>query len=83
VAIHTAILDWNNATIPKLGQAIYNHRRFSDMPILADALEDAGCHDADILNHCRQKDANILDHCRQPGNHARGCWILDLVRGKK
>jgi hypothetical protein len=41
------------------------------MPILADALEDAGCDNADILSHCRQ-----------PGAHVRGCWVVDLVLGK-
>jgi hypothetical protein len=41
------------------------------MPILADALEDAGCDNADILNHCRQ-----------PGEHVRGCWVVDLVLGR-
>jgi hypothetical protein len=43
------------------------------MPILADALQDAGCDHDDILNHCR--DANAM--------HVRGCWVVDLVLGKK
>jgi hypothetical protein len=63
---------WNDGTIRKLAQAIYDERRFGDLPILADALEDAGCTDADILSHCRQ-----------PGPHARGCWPVDLILGKK
>jgi hypothetical protein len=42
------------------------------MPILADALQDAGCGNDDILNHCR--DARHV--------HLRGCWVLDLVLGK-
>jgi hypothetical protein len=63
-----AILAWNDGTIPKLAQAIYDNRRFTDLPILADALEEAGCTNSDILNHCRQ-----------PGEHVRGCWVLDLV----
>ena len=50
----------------------YQARDFSDMPILADALEDAGCTNRDIL-----------DHCRQPGEHVRGCWVVDLVLGKE
>jgi hypothetical protein len=45
---------------------------FGAMPILADALEDAGCDNKDILKHCRE-----------PGEHVRGCWVLDLVLGKK
>ena len=42
------------------------------MPILADALEDAGCDNADFLNHCRSESL-----------HVRGCWALDLLLGKK
>jgi hypothetical protein len=41
------------------------------MPILADALEDAGC-----------ADAGILAHLRSLGPHVLGCWALDLVLGK-
>jgi hypothetical protein len=72
IALDSIILHWNNATIPKIAQVIYDNRRFADMPILADALEEAGCTNADIINHCRQ-----------PGEHVKGCWVLDLVLGKK
>ncbi len=65
-------LQWNDATIPKIAASIYDERRFEDMPILADALQDAGCHDTDIL-----------DHCRSDGPHARGCWVLDLLLRKE
>lgn len=71
VVLDSAWLTWNDATIPKLAQMIYDERRFEDMPILADALIDAGCHDADILSHCRQSSA-----------HVRACWVLDLLLGK-
>jgi hypothetical protein len=71
-AVDPGWLVWNDGTVPKLAQAIYDQRRFADMPILADALEEAGCTSQDILNHCRQ-----------PGEHARGCWALDLVLGKE
>src|SRR5436309_2819146 len=54
------------------GQAIDQAERFDDLPILADALEDAGC-----------ADAAILDHCRRAGGHCRGCWVVDLILGKK
>ena len=54
-----------------LSQTIYDQRRFVEMPVLGDALEEAGCTDADIL-----------DHCRQPGEHVRGCWVLDYLLGK-
>jgi hypothetical protein len=54
-----------------IAQSIYDYHNFGHLPILADALEDAGCDNADILNHCRQ-----------PGEHVRGCWVVDLVLGK-
>jgi hypothetical protein len=54
-----------------IAQAIYDERTYDRLPILADALEQAGCHDANILNHCRQH-----------GGHVRGCWVVDLVLGR-
>jgi hypothetical protein len=50
---------------------MYDSCEFGGMPILADALQDAGCDNADVL-----------DHCREPGEHARGCWVIDLLLGK-
>lgn len=64
-------LDWNDSTIPKLVQVIYDDRAFDRLPILADALEDAGCDNQEILAHCRE-----------PIEHVRGCWLLDLLLGK-
>jgi len=66
------VLAWNDGTVPKLAQAIYEDRAFNRLPILADALEEAGCNNADILAHCRQ-----------PGEHFRGCWVVDLLLGKE
>ncbi|WP_439629070.1 hypothetical protein [Gemmata sp.] len=63
---------WRTSTAVALAQQMYDSRDFSTMPILADALQDAGCDNDDILNHCR--DAN--------GVHVRGCWVVDLVLGK-
>ena len=54
------------------GQEIYQQRSFERLPKLADALEKAGC-----------TDANLLQHCRQPGEHVRGCWVVDLLTGRK
>jgi hypothetical protein len=71
-AIAPAWSSWNDSTVVRLAQTIYDERRFADLPILADALEEAGCDNADIL-----------DHCRQPGAHARGCWVVDLLLGKQ
>jgi hypothetical protein len=70
VTIDPARLHWNDATVPKIAQSIYDARRFADLPILADALEDAGC-----------ADAAILEHCRSGGEHVRGCWVVDLLLG--
>lgn len=54
-----------------LARSIYYDRAYDRLPILADLLEEAGCSDADIL-----------DHCRGPGPHVRGCWVVDLILGK-
>jgi hypothetical protein len=62
---------WQTSNVTGLAQAIYEERAFDRLPILADALEDAGCTNRDIL-----------DHCRQPGEHVRGCWVVDLLLGK-
>lgn len=64
---------WRTDTSTAIAQQMYNSRDFTAMPILADALQDAGCEYDDILNHCR--DAN--------GIHVRGCWVVDLVLGKE
>jgi hypothetical protein len=72
VPLHPSWLRWDDGTIPKLAQAIYDERAFDHLPVLADALEEAGCANADILAHCRG-----------PGEHVRGCWVVDLLLGKE
>jgi len=62
---------WFTPTAVAIASSIYQDRAFDRLPILADALENAGC-----------ADANILLHCRQPGEHVRGCWAVDPVLGK-
>lgn len=69
---------WKTPTILALAHAAYENRTLpartlepARLAVLADALEDAGCDNADILNHCRQ-----------PGEHVRGCWVLDLLTGR-
>jgi hypothetical protein len=62
----------SGATVANLAESIYTDRFFDRLPILADALEDAGCTNADML-----------EHCRGPGLHARGCWVVDLLLGKQ
>ena len=64
--------EWRTDTALSLARQMYDSREFSAMPILADALQDAGCENDDILSHCR--DANQV--------HVRGCCVLDLVLGK-
>jgi hypothetical protein len=59
---------WRTPNVTAVGRAIYDERRFGDLPILADALEEAGC-----------TSAELLDHCRGGGEHVRGCWAVDLV----
>jgi serine/threonine protein kinase len=67
-ALDPAWVRWNDGCAAKLARAIDEENRFEDMPILADALEDAGCGDRDILGHCRSAET-----------HFRGCWVLDLL----
>jgi hypothetical protein len=62
---------WLTSTVRSLASQMYESRDFGVMPILADALQDAGCDSAEVL-----------DHCRGPGPHVRGCWVVDLVLGK-
>ncbi len=62
---------WRTSTVIALARQMYASRNFSAMPILADALGDAGCENEDILNHCRQT-----------GTHVKGCWVVDLLLGK-
>jgi hypothetical protein len=66
--LNPAWLSWHDSTIPQMARVIYEERRFGDLPFLADALEEAGCDNADLLTHCRAK-----------GEHVRGCWAVDLL----
>jgi hypothetical protein len=63
---------WNEGTVVRLAQSMYDSRCFDEMPILHDALSDAGCDNLDIL-----------EHCRTDGGHIRGCWVVDLLLKKK
>jgi hypothetical protein len=63
---------WQTMPVLALAQAIYSERSFERMLELTDALEEAGCHDADILAHCRGS-----------GPYVRGCWVVDLLLGQE
>ena len=63
---------WLTSDVAALARGMYETCDFSPMPILADALQDAGCDSEDVLGHCRG-----------PGPHVRGCWVVDLVLGKE
>jgi hypothetical protein len=68
VTIDPLWLAWSGGTIGSLAQTIYDERRFDEAPVLADALEEAGC-----------SDKEILAHLREPAGHVKGCWVLDLL----
>jgi hypothetical protein len=70
-ALDPAWLTWGDGLVAVLARQIYDERDFAAQPVLADALEDAGCADADLLGHLRG-----------PGPHDRGCWAVDLLLGK-
>ena len=79
VALDSAWLTWQDGIVPRLAQAAYEHRTLpagtldnARLAVLADALEEAGCHDQDILGHCRSG-----------GEHVRGCWVVDALLGKE
>jgi hypothetical protein len=62
---------WLTSDVLALARGIYEEKAFDRMPILADALQDAGCDNDTVLSHCRTEQM-----------HVRGCWVLDLVLGK-
>jgi hypothetical protein len=72
ISIDPAYLSWHDGLIPTMAQRMYDRRDFSDMPVLADALEESGCQNQDILGHCRSG-----------GEHVRGCWVVDALLGKE
>jgi hypothetical protein len=63
---------WNDRLVVKIAQGIYAESTFERLPVLGDALEEAGCSDRELLGHLRG-----------PGPHVRGCWAVDLILGKE
>ena len=62
---------WLTPDVVGLARGTYEETAFDRLPLLADALMDAGCDSEDILTHCRSE-----------GPHVRGCWVVDLLLGK-
>jgi hypothetical protein len=72
VIVEATVIDWHDRIVPRLAESIYRAGSFDSLPILADALEEAGCMDGEILTHCRL-----------PSEHVCGCWVVDLILGKE
>ena len=70
--IESHSLRWHNCTVSKLALTIYEEQRFDLLPILSDALQEAGCTDRELLEHCFSK---------KP--HVHGCWLIDLLLRKE
>jgi carbon storage regulator CsrA len=68
VGLDPAWLAWKEGTVPRLARAIHDDRAWDRLPILADALEEAGCTNAAVLGHCRAGAA-----------HSDGCWVVDEI----
>jgi anti-anti-sigma regulatory factor len=67
-----AWLAWGGGTVVALAQTIAESQEFTLLPILADALEEAGCNNDDILRHCREQ-----------ADHVRECWLIRLLTGQE
>jgi hypothetical protein len=71
LVVEAAWLAWGDGVVARLVRSIHDSRRFEDLPILADALDEAGC-----------DDEALLSHLRGPGPHVRGCHVIDWLTGK-
>jgi hypothetical protein len=72
IRVDSSWLWWHDRAVEKLGAAISSEQRWDLLPILGDALEEAGCDSPEMLNHCRAE-----------GSHTCGCWVVDLVLGRE
>jgi hypothetical protein len=68
VILDPSWLRWNNGTIPLIAEGIRKNRNYAELPILADALEEAGCKEGKLLRHLRERVA-----------HGKDCWALRFV----
>jgi hypothetical protein len=71
VVFDPAWLHWQNGLVVQMARTIYAEYRFTELPILGDALEEAGCDDREVLDHCRNQPV-----------HVRGCWLIDRLLGR-
>jgi hypothetical protein len=71
-SLDTTWPSWHDGLLASMARQIYDSRDFSDLSVMADALEEAGCANPDIVSHCREQGAV----------HVRGCWVVDLCLGK-
>jgi hypothetical protein len=71
VVLDSGWLTWHDGLLVSMARQMYDSRDFRDLPVLADALEEAGCTNRDILGHCRSG-----------GEHVRGCWVVDAILGR-
>jgi len=62
---------WLTSTVRALAHQIHHRGEFDLLPVLGDALQDAGC-----------DDEQVLDHCHRPGDHVRGCFVIDALLGR-
>jgi hypothetical protein len=65
-------IEWNDKAVRVLAREIDLERRYAELPVLADALQEAGCSDEAILSHCRSAET-----------HVRGCWVVDCLLEKE
>lgn len=72
VEIEPAWFVWQNGAVLAFAGSTDRERAFKNMPVLGDMLEEAGC-----------AGREILDHCRADAPHARGCWVLELLLGRR
>jgi hypothetical protein len=75
ICVASPVLAWNDRCVVRVADTIYRERDFTQerMGVLADALEDAGCDDREIIGHCRNQQAV----------HVRGCWVVDFLTGRE
>jgi hypothetical protein len=71
VTFEPGLRRWNDGALVQLATAIEAEERWQDLPVLADALEEAGC-----------AEEALAAHCRRAGGHVRGCWALAAIVGR-